>query len=144
LVVGCRAPASAWHQWDFGGLLQAETQRGIAIAQSLKSWQAQFGQDRSAPHALALLAQALGGQAEGSTVKLSTSAPLTALLVAGSEALPQAADTAWLAWLLWSQLPVEVASGAEGACTVRAIQPGDEPATPPNWLERMIEQLLER
>ncbi|MEO7954856.1 MAG: response regulator, partial [Polaromonas sp.] len=70
LAVGCSAPETSWHQWDFAGLMQAETQRGIAIASSLKQWQAKWGEGRSPERAFALLAEALGAQAQGASVSL--------------------------------------------------------------------------
>ncbi len=147
LAAGCSAPETPWNQWDHAGLLQAEAQRGIAIAQGLARWQAEFGADHTPERAFALLAKALGAQAQGLSVRLPSAAPLTALLDAapGGE-LPQALETAWLAWLLWWNAPVQVqASGAEGEWTVQApATDAAEPAPPPDWLERMIEQLTER
>ena len=144
VTVGCSAPATSWHQWDFAGLLQAETQRGIAIAQGLKQWQVEFGEDRTPERAFALLAQALGAQAQGSSVTLPSPAPLTSLLIAASGQSPLAADTAWLAWLLWWNAPVRLQASA-GVWTVQAVTAGSaEPAMTPDWLERMIELLVER
>jgi two-component system probable response regulator PhcQ len=150
LAAGCSAPAAPWHQWDYAGLLQAEAQRGIAIAQGLARWQAGFGEDRTPERAFALLAKALGAQAQGASVRLSSAAPLTALLDAAPGGLPQAADTAWLAWLLWWNAPVQVQAndgvGGNG-WTVQA--PGTdgaqspETAPPHDWLERAIEDLTE-
>lgn len=146
LAAGCSAPAAPWDQWDYAGLLQAEALRGIAIAQGLARWQAEFGDDRRPERAFALLAQALGAQAQGQSVRLPSAAPLTALLDAAPGELPQAAGTAWLAWLLWWNAPVQVqAGGAEGGWTVQAVAAdAAETAPQPDWLERMIEQLTER
>lgn len=144
LAVGCSAPATSWHQWDFAGLMQAESQRGIAIARSLKQWHARFGEDRTPGRAFAVLAEALDAEARGASVSLSSPAPLTALLITASGQLPPEADTAWLAWLLWWNSPVRLES-VEGRWTLQpAVAGSPEPATPPDWLERMIEQLLER
>lgn len=143
LVVGCSAPETSWHQWDFAGLMQAESQRGIAIARSLKQWQVRFGEDRTPGRAFAVLAEALGAEAQGASVSLSSPAPLTALLITASGPLPAAADTAWLAWLLWWNSPVRLES-VEARWTLQPASDSPEPATPPDWLERMIEQLLER
>ncbi|MHB1200153.1 MAG: response regulator [Polaromonas sp.] len=145
LAAGCRAPAAPWDQWDYAGLLQAEAQRGIAIAQGLACWQAGFGDDHTPERAFALLAQALGAQAQGPSVRLPSAAPLTALLDAAPGELPQAVETAWLAWLLWWNAPVQVlAGGAEGEWTVQAAAGNAaEPAPHPDWLERMIEQIME-
>jgi len=145
LAAGCRAPATPWNQWDHAGLLQAEAQRGIAIAQGLARWQAGFGDDHSPERAFALLAQALGAQAQGPGVRLASSSPLTALLDGAPGELPQALETAWLAWLLWWNAPVQVqAGGAKGEWTVQAAAADTaEPAPQPDWLERMIEQITE-
>ncbi len=138
LTVGCSAPVASWHQWDYAGILQAEAKRGIAIGQGLKQWMTGFGNDRSPEHAFAILAHALGVQAQGARVTLASTAPLTALLAGGPGQLPAAAETAWLAWLLWWNAPVQL-QASEGGWTVQAQ--GAEPAPPADWLERSIEEL---
>lgn len=145
IAAGCIAPATPWHKWDHAGLLQAEAQRGIAIALGLARWQAEFGDDRTPERAFYQLAQALGAQAQGASVYLPSAAPLTALLDAAPGQLPQAAETAWLAWLLWWNAPVQVqlvAGEKAGGWTLQAAAVA-EAAPPPDWLERMIEQLAE-
>ena len=151
LAAGCSAtttPLAPMHQWDYAALLQAEAQRGIAIAQGLGRWHAGFGDDRSSERAFALLAQALDAQAQGASVHLPSAAPLTALLDGPLGQLPQAADTAWLAWLLWWNAPVQVQAGtaeAAGGLTLQAPATNSPESAPsPDWLERMIEQLTER
>ncbi|HEX5285545.1 MAG TPA: hypothetical protein VFW43_01315, partial [Polaromonas sp.] len=150
LAAGCSAPVAPWHQWDHAGLLQAEAQRGIAIAQGLARWQAGFGEDRTPERAFALLAQAFGVQAQGASVRLSSAAPLTALLDAAPGELPQAAETAWLAWLLWWNAPVQVQATdgvGENGWTVLALgndgAQSPETVPPHDWLERVIEELTE-
>lgn len=150
MAAGCSAPAAPWHQWDYAGLLQAEAQRGIAIAQGLARWQAGFGEDRTTERAFALLAQAFGVQAQGASVRLSSAAPLTALLDAAPGELPQAAETAWLAWLLWWNAPVQVQASdgvGENGWTVQALgndgAQSPETVPPHDWLERVIEELTE-
>ena len=150
LAAGCSAPVAPWHQWDYAGLLQAEAQRGIAIAQGLARWQAGFGEDRTPERAFALLAQAFGVQAQGASVRLSSAAPLTALLDAAPGELPQAAETAWLAWLLWWNAPVQVQANdgvGENGWTVLALgndgAQSPETVPPHDWLERVIEELTE-
>jgi two-component system, probable response regulator PhcQ len=151
LAAGCNAattPLAPLHQWDYAGLLQAEAQRGVAIAQGLARWHAGFGDDRSPERAFALLAGALGTQAQGASVHLPSAAPLTVLLDAAPGQLPQSADTAWLAWLLWSDAPVQVQASAVGGLTLQAplADSPDGTASAPvsDWLERMIEQLTEQ
>jgi len=145
LAAGCIAPATPWHKWDHAGLLQAEAQRGIAIARGLGHWQTEFGEDRTPERAFAQLAQALGAQAQGASVHLTSAAPLTALLDGAPGQLPQAAETGWLAWLLWWNAPVQVQPAAgekAGGWTLQATAAGaSEPAPPHDWLERMIEQM---
>jgi two-component system probable response regulator PhcQ len=142
LLAGCPAPASTLMQLDFAGLLQAETRRSVAIASGIKAWMAEFGDDRSPERAFSLLGQALNARVQGASVTLSSSEPLTNLLVAGSDQLPGRIDTAWLAWLLWLNAPVLV-QASEGGWSVR-LSDSAEAAVPADWLERMIEQLLER
>jgi two-component system, probable response regulator PhcQ len=151
LAAGCNAattPLAPLHQWDYAGLLQAEAQRGVAIAQGLARWHAEFGDDRRPERAFALLAAALGMQAQGASVHLPSAAPLTVLLDAAPGQLPQSADTAWLAWLLWSDAPVQVNASAVGGLTLQApladSPDGPEIAPASDWLERMIEQLTEQ
>ena len=147
MAAGCSAPATPWNKWDYAGLLQAEAQRGIAIAQGLGRWHAEFGDDRTPERAFSQLAQALGAQAIGARVHLSSATPLTALLDAAPGQLPQAAETAWLAWLLWWNAPVQVqpaAGESPGGWTLQSAAAGTtEPALHPDWLERMIEQMVD-
>ena len=154
LAAGCNAattPLAPLHQWDYAGLLQAEAQRGMAIAQGLARWHAEFGDDRTPERAFALLAGALGVQAQGASAHLPSAASLTKLLDAAPGQLPQAGDTAWLAWLLWWNAPVQVhaiAAADGGGLTLQApladSPDGAESAPSPDWLERMIEQLMEQ
>ena len=147
MAAGYSAPATPWDKWDYAGLLQAEAQRGIAIAQGLGRWQAEFGDDRTPERAFSQLAQALGVQAQGASVHLPSAALLTALLDAAPGQLPQALDTAWLAWLLWWNAPVQVQPAAgenAGGWTLQVPAAGVAEAAPPHdWLERMIEQMVE-
>ncbi|MDB5931771.1 MAG: response regulator receiver protein, partial [Polaromonas sp.] len=144
LAAGCASRPTPWHQWDYAGLLQAEARRGMAIAEGLGRWRAGFGDDRSPERAFALLAQALGLQSQGASVRLDSGAPLTVLLDAAPGQLPGAGDTAWLAWLLWWNAPVQLlpAADAAGGWVVQAAGSA-EPAPAQNWLERSIEQLIE-
>ncbi|MEO5658607.1 MAG: response regulator [Polaromonas sp.] len=142
LTVGCSAPTTPWNQWNYAGLLQAEAQRGMAITQGLSRWQAEFGADRTPERAFALLAQALNTQAQGASVSLSSATPLTALLNAAPGQLPEADETAWLAWLLWWNAPVQVLPQAGGGWTLQAAD-SVEPAPTRDWLEQVIEQLAE-
>ena len=151
LATGCSAPAAAWHQWDVASLLQAEARRSMAVARSLVQWQADFGTDRSPDRALALLAQTLGGQVQGTSLQLPSNAPLTCLLDGAPGKLPEPADAAWLGWLLWWNAPVQVvpaapaAGNATSSCTVQLADPSTAESAPDgDWLVRAIEQLAER
>ncbi len=151
LAAGCKAPDTPWNKWDHAGLLQAEAQRGIAIARSLARWQTEFGDDRSPEGAFAQLARALGVQAQGTSLHLVSAAPLTALLDAAPGELPSADATAWLAWLLWWNAPVQLqlaagenTGGPSSGWTLQAPGASAAEAAPPhNWLERMIEEMAE-
>lgn len=146
LSAGCTMSDVAWHQWDHAGLLQAEARRGMAIAQSLGRWQDEFGDDRTPARAFALLAQALGGQADSASVRLPAATPLTALLDAAPGEVPPADASAWLAWLLWWNAPIEAgptAGGTAGEWTLQAASAPEETAPPHDWLERAIEQFAE-
>jgi two-component system, probable response regulator PhcQ len=142
LAAGCRAPDPAWHQWDHAGLLQAEARRGIAIAQAVSRWHQGFAGERNDARAIALLAHAVGGQADGLAVHLASGEPLTALLDAPPGETPSAPASAWLAWLLWWNRPVQVEVRG-GKCTLRVAAGVEEAAPPSDWLERSIEQLFE-
>ena len=148
MAAGCSAPATPWNKWDYAGLMQAEALRGIAIAQGLARWQTEFGDDRTPERAFSQLAQALGAQATGTSVHLNSAAPLTALLDAAPGQMPQTVDSAWLAWLLWWNAPVQVqrAQGENAAgWTLQATAAGvEEPTLQPDWLEQTIEQMVER
>ena len=147
LAAGCSAPDTPWHKWDHAGLLQAEAQRGIAIARGMTRWQTQFGDDRTPERAFAQLAQALGVEAQGTSVHVASAAPLTALLDAAPGELPEDGQTAWLAWLLWWNAPVQVqltAGDSATGWTLRAPGASAVEAPPPHdWLERMIEDFAE-
>ena len=146
LAAGCSAPELSWHQWDYAGFLQAETQRGMAIARDLARWHAQFEGERTPGRAMAQLAQALGLEAQGERLHLASTAPLTALLDSAPGQPPQSADSAWLAWLLWCNAPVELQSDAGapgGGWTIKLLDaPAGTPAPAADWLERAIENLI--
>ncbi len=146
-LVGCSAPATSWHQWDFAILLQAETQRGIAIALGLRQWHTVFGNDRTTERAFALLAQALGTKSDANVVTLTSPSTLTGLLTSAVDKAPLDTEIAWLAWLLWWNAPIQVKNTPDGW----TLQPVDasidgliEPVTYANWLERMIGELIDQ
>jgi two-component system, probable response regulator PhcQ len=143
LAAGCHMPDASWNQWDHAGLLQAEAWRGIAIAHELRRWQGQFGTDRTPERAVAVLAQATGGELKGVAVQMPSAAVLTALLDGNPGEVPATQAIAWLAWLLWWNAPVQLKAD-EGRCTLLLPQAGGQEAAPPqDWLERMIEAFTE-
>jgi two-component system, probable response regulator PhcQ len=147
LAAGCKVPEASWNQWDHATLLQAEADRGIAIARALSDWHKQFGADRAPDKAFAALAQAFGGRMESAAVRLPSPAVLTALLDAAPGDAPEVDATAWLAWLLWANVPTEVSfevQGGLGQWVARASDAAAAP-TPPqrDWLAQTIEQLVE-
>jgi two-component system, probable response regulator PhcQ len=143
LAAGCNVPDASWNQWDQAGLLQAEAWRGIAMARELRRWHGEFGNDRTPERAVALLAQATGGELQGAAVQMPSAAVLTALLDGNPGEVPATQAIAWLAWLLWWNAPVQVKAG-EGSWTLLLPPAGAQEATPPHdWLERMIEEFAE-
>ena len=141
LAAGCSVPEAPWNQWDHAGLLQAEARRGMAISRELTRWQRELGSDRSPERAVFLLAQATGGQLQGTNVLIASSSVLTALLDGKPGDTPASEAIAWLAWLLWWNAPVQVNAGAAGSWTLQLPSAGDEESAPTtDWLERMIEE----
>lgn len=143
LAAGCHVPDASWNQWDQAGLLQAEAWRGIAIARELRRWQGEFGNDRTPERAVALLAQATGGQLQGTGVQMPSAAVLTALLDGNPGEVPSTEAIAWLAWLLWWNAPVQVKAGEGGWTLLLPPAGAQEPAPPHDWLERLIEEFSE-
>ncbi len=144
IAAGCKMPSASWHQWDHAGLLQAEAQRGAALALALVRWQTSFAGERTPPRALLVLADAMGGTLNGQVVRLPSAAPITDLLAGAPGQTPDEAATAWLAWLLWWNAPVRIEK-TEGEWLVTLPPAASaEPAQPADWLERAIEQLTER
>ena len=94
-------PEVDWHRWEHADLLQAEAQRGAAIAAHLRHWLQSFGPPVEGLLALSVLAQAVGGELQGESVRVRDAAPFTALLTAPAGGAVTAAQCAWLAWLLW-------------------------------------------
>jgi two-component system, probable response regulator PhcQ len=143
LAAGCKVPDASWNQWDQAGLLQAEAWRGIAIARELRRWQGEFGRDRAPAQAMALLAQATGGQVVGRGVQLPSAAVLTVLLDGNPGEVPATEAIAWLAWLLWHNAPVQVDASEGGWMLLLLPADVQKAAVPQDWLERMIEAFAE-
>lgn len=135
---GLTEPAVDWRRWEHADLLQAEAQRGAAIAAHLRHWLREFGPKREGAGALSVLAQALGGELQGDRVQLSDSAVLTAVLSAPAGELPTALQCAWLAWLLWQGGLAEVGAAGPGTWSVRLAEAA---ALQGDWLADAIERI---
>ena len=110
---------------------------GAAVATHLGQWVRQWGARGDDAQALAVLAQALGGEVRGGAVHLADAGGLTALLSAPAGEAVSAPDCAWLAWLLWTggTAQVEVAPGGW------RVVPAPSPALPRDWLADAMERL---
>lgn len=140
LATGCTEPVVDWHRWDHADLMQAEAQRGAAIAAHLRQWLADFGPWQEGAQTLPVLARALGAQTlQGETLRLADAAALAALLSAPVGEAPTAHHCAWLAWLLWHGGSAEVEQAADGTWLVRPAQA----QTPihADWLADLMERL---
>ena len=137
LAAGCRVPDASWNHWDQAGLLQAEAWRGIAIARELRRWQGEFGSDRTPERAVAVLAQATGGELQGAGTKIPSAAVLTSLLDGNPGEVPSTEAIAWLAWLLWWNAPVQVnAADGSWAAAVATRECARNQHHRQDWLER--------
>jgi two-component system probable response regulator PhcQ len=118
--------------------MQAEAQRGAAIAAHLRQWLREFGPRRDGAGALSVLAQALGGELQGDRVRLSDDGGVfTALLSAPAGDAPTTPQCAWLAWLLWQGGLAE----AVVADTGWAVQPAETAVLQADWLADAIERI---
>jgi two-component system probable response regulator PhcQ len=138
LLAATPPPAIDWHRWDHADLMQAEAQRGAAIAAHLRQWLREFGPRRDGAGALSVLAQALGGELQGDRVRLSDDGGVfTALLSAPAGDAPTTPQCAWLAWLLWQGGLAE----AVVADTGWAVQPAETAVLQADWLADAIERI---
>jgi two-component system, probable response regulator PhcQ len=116
VAIACNSaqPLLDWHHWEYADLLQAEAERGASIAAHVRQWLGEFGPRGGDAHALSVLAQATGGELQGDKLVFHHTTPFTALLTAPAGETATAAQSAWLAWLLWhgGQAQVEAVSGA--------------------------------
>lgn len=136
--VGQVEPAIDWHRWDHADLMQAEAQRGAAVAGHLRHWLREFGPRREGAGALSVLAQAVGGELQGDRVRLADGTALTALLSTPAGEAPTADQCAWLAWLLWQGGLAEVVAADSGW----AVRPADTAVDlPADWLADAIERV---
>ncbi|MEZ5645930.1 MAG: response regulator [Burkholderiaceae bacterium] len=103
LVCKSREPQLDWHRWEHADLLQAEAQRGVAIADHVRQWIKAFGLRSDDSQALSVLAAALKSDLQGSSVVVRDAALLTGLLTAPAGQAVTDVQCAWLAWLLWQE-----------------------------------------
>ncbi len=135
-------PALDWHRWDHADLVQAEAQRGAAVAGHLRQWLERFGPRSEGVQALPALAQAAEGdlRLDGQAVRLAGSQAFHALLSAPAGERPAPEHSAWLAWLLWQGGQAEVqASGNDGGWLVQPAPPIALPRA--DWLADLIERI---
>ncbi|MDR7096308.1 response regulator [Hydrogenophaga laconesensis] len=138
LRMGQVEPSIDWHRWDHADLVQAEAQRGAAVAAHLRHWLREFGSQPDGAGALPVLAQALNGELQGDRVLVADAQALTALLSSPAGEAPTVAECAWLAWLLWQGGLAEVVVADSGW----AVRQADAAALlPADWLADAIERL---
>jgi two-component system, probable response regulator PhcQ len=104
LVCGSVEPAVDWQRWEHADLLQAEAQRGVAIASHLRHWLNAWGPVGDGSQALQVLAETVDALplSDGSVV-ITDPKTLSALLTAPAGQAVTLAQCAWLAWLLWQR-----------------------------------------
>jgi two-component system, probable response regulator PhcQ len=136
-AVGGAEPQVDWNRWDHADLLQAEAQRGAAIAALLRDALQAFGPRGEAGAASLALAHAVGGELSGDGVLVPDAAAFTALLVSPAGETPTTPQCAWLAWLLWQEGRACV-TPAQGGWLVRPAEPDPLRA---DWLADAMERL---
>lgn len=113
-------PEVDWHRWEHADLLQAEAQRGAAIARQLRHWLQDLGPRVDGDAALDVLAKIVGGERVEGAVRVREVAPFTALLTAPAGSAVTHGQCAWLAWLLWQGGAAQLEL-ADGGCVVRPV-----------------------
>lgn len=138
LACGSVEPAVDWQRWEHADLLQAEAQRGVAIASHLRHWLQTWGPVGDGPQALQVLAETLDADplSDGSVVITNPQA-LTALLTAPAGQAVTLPQCAWLAWLLW-QKGLARLEAFDGGFRVSLVNAS---ALPGDWLADAMEQL---
>ncbi|TNF52985.1 MAG: response regulator, partial [Burkholderiales bacterium] len=103
LVCKSREPQLDWHRWEHADLLQAEAQRGVAIADHVRQWLKAYGLRSDDGQALSVLAAALQAELKGSSVIVRDATLFNGLLTAPAGQAVTDVQCAWLAWLLWQE-----------------------------------------
>jgi two-component system probable response regulator PhcQ len=131
-------PGVDWQRWEHADLLQAEAQRGVAIAAHLRHWLHNWGPARDGEQALEVLAEVLNAEPLGGDgVLITEPQTLITLLTAPAGQLVTAPQCAWLAWLMWQKglAKLEPLNGSFRVTHAAASTlPGD-------WLADTMEQL---
>lgn len=137
LVCKSREPKVDWHRWEHADLLQAEAQRGVAIADHVRQWIRVFGLRSDDSQALSVLAAALKAEHRVAAVLVRDPDLLTGLLTAPAGQAVTAEQCAWLAWLLWQEGFARVAPEGDAWCVSMA----SGGALPGDWLADAMERL---
>jgi len=137
LACKSREPQVDWHRWEHADLLQAEAQRGVAIADHVRHWLKAFGMRSDDGQALSVLAAALQAQLKGAAVIVRDPALFNGLLTAPAGQAVTGEHCAWLAWLLWQEGFARVEPEGDAwkvSMAAAGVLPGD-------WLADAMERL---
>lgn len=134
----CRSkdPDIDWHRWEYSDLLQAEAQRGAAIARHLNHWLRDLGPRVEGEEALGVLAKLVGGEWRDGAVWLRDSAAITSMLTAPAGAPVTHGQCAWLAWLLWQGGAAELALDGD----IGSVRPVAAVVLSGDWLAAVMER----
>lgn len=137
LVCKSREPQLDWHRWEHADLLQAEAQRGVAIADHVRHWLKAYGLRSDDGQALSVLAAALQAELKGSSVIVRDATLFNGLLTAPAGQAVTDVQCAWLAWLLWQEGFARVEPDGDAwkvSMAAAGVLPGD-------WLADAMERL---
>lgn len=129
-------PEVDWHRWEHADLLQAEAQRGAAIARHLRHWLQDLGPAVQGEAALTVLAKITGGTLRDGAVWVEDTTAFTPLLTAPAGAAVSHGQCAWLAWLLWQGGSAELSLHGNGA----SIRPVAAVMLSGDWLAGVMER----
>jgi len=140
---GCPPVPIDWRAIGFAELVQAESQRAIAVAQQLATWREQFANVPPA-QALEVLAHAVGAlpAAAGQPLRIVDLDAFTGLLAGPVGAAVTDAQVAWLAWLLRFAATVQVRPDGE-ARSIALVPHANPQVLPDDWLAASVERLIE-
>ena len=136
----CKSPEPGidWQRWEHADLLQAEAQRGVAIASHLRRWLETWGPAGDNAQGLQVLAEVLNADPLGGEgVLITETEALTTLLTAPAGQAVSAPQCAWLAWLMW-QKGLAHLEPLNGSFRVTHVAASDLPG---DWLSDSMERL---